>query len=90
MILRLGPALREDKGRLEKKKKTVPGTGSGKSPESIVIMWVFPLPEEMGKRCQEIVARWILWASSSTLLGLSLLICKMDPMAESVSPTWLL
>lgn len=42
-----------------------------------IIMRVFPLPEEMGDRCQEASAGWLLWASSFTLLGLGLLICKM-------------
>lgn len=49
----MGPALREDKGRL---RKPVLGTGFRKRVQkSIVIMWVFPLPEEVGKRCQEAI-----------------------------------
>lgn len=51
-----------------------------------MIRWVFPLPEGMGERSQEAItiANWLFWASSFTLLGLSLLICKMDPKAESL------
>lgn len=71
----LDPALGEDEGRL---KKPVPGTGSeGGVQKHKIIMRVFPLPEEMGDRCQEASAGWLLWASSFTLLGLGLLICKM-------------
>lgn len=69
----MGAALRKNKGRL---RKPVPGTEVQKS---IMIMWVFPLPKETGERCQEAVAGWLLWASSLTVLGLCLLVCKMDP-----------
>lgn len=54
MILRFGLALREDEGRLGK-----PGTGTGfgrRVQKSIVIMWVFSLPEDMGERCEKAVA----------------------------------
>jgi hypothetical protein len=34
------------------------------------------------KRCQEAAACWLLWTNKFTLLGLTLLICKMGPGEE--------
>lgn len=85
--MRLGPALRENKARLE---KNSPRHKLWKKSRNPCDEWVFPLPEAMGEKCPEAVAGWLLWASSFTRLGLSVLICKMDPKAEPLSLTWLL
>lgn len=68
--MRLGPALRENKARLE---KNSPRHKLWKKSRNPCDEWVFPLPEAMGEKCPEAVAGWLLgpvaslgWASVSS------------------------